>query len=110
MFKHDLAPLCQNFRNCTFQKCQFSHTQNDNESYSAIENLEEVVPTVDNESDSDSYPFDDESNQAETSTKSINANPVRCDYGLCDFQQILFKTKSDPKTHLRNHHGIGIEQ
>jgi hypothetical protein len=88
-----LKTMCQNCRNCRFQKCQFSHTHNNNETFSAIETLEEV----DNESDS--YSLDDE----------IYSNPVCCDYGLCDFQQILCKTKSDLKTHLRNHHGIGIE-
>ena len=105
MFKHGVAPLCQIFRNCRFQKCQFSHTQkNDNESYSAIVH---TVP-VDDESDSDSFTLDNESD--ETTTEEIQTNPARCDYRLCEFQQILFKTKSDLKTHLRNHHGIVMEQ
>ena len=30
----------------------------------------------------------------------------RCDYGLCDLQQILLKTKEDLQTHLENQHGI----
>ena len=90
----------------TWHLCaKISHTQkNDNASYSAIVH---TVP-VDDESDSDSFTLDNESD--EITTEEIQTNTARCGYGLCDFQQILFKTKSDLKTHLRNHHGIGIEQ
>ena len=91
MFRHDVAPLCQK-RNCRFPKCQFSHTKkNDNESYSAIENVDED----DNESDSDSdkeYTLENEIDQPETTTKEFQTNLFRCDYGLCDFQQILKPT------------------
>ena len=49
VFKHEMAPLCQNFRNSRITKFQFIHTKNDvNESDSAIEIVEEVV---DNKSD-----------------------------------------------------------
>jgi hypothetical protein len=87
------------------QKCQFSHIQkNDSESYSAVETLEEVVTTVpDDESDSDSEIERDQPEEMQT-------NSFWCDYGLCDLQQILFKTKSDLKTHIRNHYTIGIEK
>ena len=92
MFKHEHAPLCQN-SSCKIYKCQFSHTV-------------PVVDESDSDSDSDDYTLDNECDQAEASTNKNPANKVRCDYGLCDFQQILFNTKSDLKIHLRPHHGM----
>ena len=40
--------------------------------------------------------LDNESDQAEAITKENPAKQFCCDYGLCDFQQILFNTISDP--------------
>ena len=91
MLRHEHAPLCQNSDSFKIYKCQFSHT----------------VPVDDeSDSDSDSYTLDNESDQTKATTRENHTNPVRCNYGLCGFQTILFKTMSDFKTHLKNHHGI----
>ena len=87
MFRHEHAPPCQHPERCKIYKCQFKH-------------FEPVDDESDNDSDNDT--IENESDQiAENDT-----NPVRCDYGLCDFQSIYFKTISDLKVHLRNHHGL----
>ena len=91
MFKHEHAPLCQNSDACKIYKCQFSHSE-----------------AVDEESNSDSDDdnIDDKSDETDKTKMENIMKPVRCDYGLCDFQTILFKTKSDLKVHLKLSHGI----
>ena len=83
------CPPCQNPERCKIYKCQFKH----------------FVPVDDeSDSDSDSDTIDNENDPIER--KENDTNPVRCDYGLCDFQRIFFESMSDFKVHLRNHHGI----
>ena len=85
IFRHEHAPPYHNSDSCKIYKCQFSHTG-----------------LVDDESDS----LNDENEQTEINLRENDTNPVRCDYGLCDFQRIFFESLSDFKVHFRNHHGI----
>ena len=58
---------------------------------------------VDKSADADDADTDDKNEENEDNVPTTHM--TRCNYGLCDFQQILFKTKEDFKTHLENQHG-----
>jgi hypothetical protein len=60
---------------------------------------------VDKSEETDNDVYDDEGLQGKQDD-ARSSQVWRCDYGLCDLQQILFKTKEDLKTHLENQHGI----
>ena len=49
---------------------------------------------------------DDEEEEEEDGDDGPTNTFKRCVYGLCSFQQILFKTNDDLKTHLEIEHDI----
>ena len=59
---------------------------------------EQVDKSVDTDNDVD----DEEEDENKDDTPSTHV--WRCNYGLCDLQQISFETKGDLKTHLENQH------
>ena len=59
---------------------------------------EQVDKSVDTDNDVD----DEEEDEDKDDTPSTHV--WRCNYGLCDLQQISFETKGDLKTHLENQH------
>ena len=64
-------------------------------------NDEQVDKSVDTDND-----VDDDEGLQDKQDDARTTQVWRCDYGRCDLQQILFKTKEDLKTHLENQHGI----
>ena len=48
----------------------------------------------------------DDSDGEDLETNDYVYNPLRCIYGFCSFQTIVFATKDDLKAHLRSGHGI----
>ena len=97
MFRHAKAPLCKFSDKCKFTKCQFSHTFNDDDNESEYD------------SDGDGDCVDNGTENPENLDKVDNSPTTpawRCEYGLCDFRQIIFNNKESLKVHLENEHGI----
>ena len=75
-----------------------------------LNNIEHIDDSGDAEEKDDSEHSDFEESDDDVNVPN-NYNDTtrvyRCDYGLCDFQQVLFKTNEDLKVHLVIIHGIG---
>ena len=97
MFKHQNAPTCEFLQTCRFTKCQFSHND-----------VGDKLIETDTDIDESDHEFEGEPSNKESDsnqTKKTNVTLVRCDYGLCDFENVLFQTKSDFNKHMINDHG-----
>ena len=77
---------------CRWTKCQYRHT---------VDEEDTEVPA----SDVDSIISDEPVVETETN-KSDMPQPIRWDYGFCDFENVMLATKKLFIIHLKSVHGI----
>ena len=134
MFRHEHAPLCKYSEKCKIKLCQFKHESlNINvQKYSCNEcnsnfktdcdlkihkqsehnnkSVEDKEVVDESDDEEDDVNDDEQPNYGAEEFTIINpydfSKHVRCMYGMCSFQSVMFGREKDFRFHLKSVHGI----